>query len=198
MEVLGEVDLPAVVVRPVEAYTLPLRVSCILQVNIVCLVEYQSIFFFLSSQGHIQTVGVKRPGYGTGGRTVNTIVNAFTITIPDSIICHYDGQYMCILFIHVCSAQLLYVSNYQLVSCIIGRGHSTVNPISQWWIRRSCQRESTCTFLTGCRRWLRPVFLHAQLCMMAVKTHLPHISYRWVQTIPLRFLSRFYAMFDRC
>ncbi|KIM43534.1 hypothetical protein M413DRAFT_25887 [Hebeloma cylindrosporum] len=39
---------------------------------------------------HVKTVGVKRPGYGTGGRTVDTIVNAFDIRIPDGIIYHYD------------------------------------------------------------------------------------------------------------
>lgn len=50
VQVPEEVDLPAVVVRPVEAYALPLRVSCILQVNIGCLVEFEYFFlFFLPS-----------------------------------------------------------------------------------------------------------------------------------------------------
>ena len=40
-------------------------------------------------------MGVKRPGYGTGGRVVDTTVNAFDLCIPDGIIYHYDGQYMC-------------------------------------------------------------------------------------------------------
>ncbi|KJA29601.1 hypothetical protein HYPSUDRAFT_31529 [Hypholoma sublateritium FD-334 SS-4] len=40
---------------------------------------------------HIQTVGVRRPGYGTGGRQVPTIVNAFPVTIPDGTIYHYDS-----------------------------------------------------------------------------------------------------------
>ncbi|KAF8958525.1 argonaute-like protein [Flammula alnicola] len=39
---------------------------------------------------HVQTVGVRRPGYGTGGKVVNTIVNAFPVTIPDGIKYHYD------------------------------------------------------------------------------------------------------------
>jgi eukaryotic translation initiation factor 2C len=38
----------------------------------------------------VKTVGVKRPGYGTGGRPVNTIVNAFPVDVPDGIIYHYD------------------------------------------------------------------------------------------------------------
>ncbi|KDR84292.1 hypothetical protein GALMADRAFT_111558 [Galerina marginata CBS 339.88] len=38
----------------------------------------------------VKTVGVKRPNFGTGGRPVNTIVNAFPVTVPDGIIYHYD------------------------------------------------------------------------------------------------------------
>jgi eukaryotic translation initiation factor 2C len=38
----------------------------------------------------VKTVGVARPGYGTGGRPVNTIVNAFPVDVPDGIIYHYD------------------------------------------------------------------------------------------------------------
>lgn len=44
-----------------------------------------------AQQGHqVETIGVRRPGFGTGGKTVNTIVNAFEITIPDNTIYHYD------------------------------------------------------------------------------------------------------------
>ncbi|PPQ94823.1 hypothetical protein CVT25_007460 [Psilocybe cyanescens] len=39
---------------------------------------------------HVQTIGVRRPGFGTGGKVVNTIVNAFAVDIPDNIIHHYD------------------------------------------------------------------------------------------------------------
>ena len=40
---------------------------------------------------HITTVGVKRPGYGTGGRMLPIYVNSFATTIPEDIIHHYDG-----------------------------------------------------------------------------------------------------------
>ncbi|KNZ81482.1 Protein argonaute-2 [Termitomyces sp. J132] len=39
---------------------------------------------------HITTVGVKRPGYGTGGRPLPIYVNSFATTIPEGIIHHYD------------------------------------------------------------------------------------------------------------
>lgn len=39
---------------------------------------------------HIQTVGVKRNGFGLGGRPINITVNAFPITIPEGNIYHYD------------------------------------------------------------------------------------------------------------
>lgn len=42
---------------------------------------------------HVQTVGVKRPGYGTAGRPITVIANAFETPIPGKIIRHYDGQF---------------------------------------------------------------------------------------------------------
>ncbi|KAG5649009.1 hypothetical protein DXG03_000358 [Asterophora parasitica] len=39
---------------------------------------------------HITTVGVARPGYGTGGRPLPIFVNSFATTIPEGIIHHYD------------------------------------------------------------------------------------------------------------
>ncbi|KAF4620072.1 hypothetical protein D9613_004836 [Agrocybe pediades] len=40
---------------------------------------------------HLKTVGVPRPGFGTGGRAQNIYVNAFASTIPDIILHHYDA-----------------------------------------------------------------------------------------------------------
>jgi eukaryotic translation initiation factor 2C len=40
---------------------------------------------------HIQTIGIRRPNFGTSGKTIPIMVNAFTTTIPDGIIYHYDG-----------------------------------------------------------------------------------------------------------
>ncbi|KAG6829598.1 hypothetical protein H0H92_004067 [Tricholoma furcatifolium] len=39
---------------------------------------------------HITTIGVRRPGYGTGGKPVSIWVNSFETTIPEGIIHHYD------------------------------------------------------------------------------------------------------------
>ncbi|KAF5388155.1 hypothetical protein D9615_000461 [Tricholomella constricta] len=39
---------------------------------------------------HITTVGVRRPGYGIGGRSLPIFVNSFATTIPEGIIHHYD------------------------------------------------------------------------------------------------------------
>ncbi|KAG6917905.1 hypothetical protein DXG01_000514 [Tephrocybe rancida] len=39
---------------------------------------------------HITTVGVKRPGYGSGGRPLPIFVNSFATSIPEGIIHHYD------------------------------------------------------------------------------------------------------------
>lgn len=41
---------------------------------------------------HITTVGVKRPGFGNGGKPLPIFVNSFVTTVPDSIIHHYDGM----------------------------------------------------------------------------------------------------------
>ncbi|KAG8746116.1 hypothetical protein FRC10_005982 [Ceratobasidium sp. 414] len=39
---------------------------------------------------HIQTVGVKRPGFGTAGRPITVLVNHFVCTIPTGTAYHYD------------------------------------------------------------------------------------------------------------
>ncbi|KAF7433014.1 hypothetical protein PC9H_004959 [Pleurotus ostreatus] len=44
----------------------------------------------LDIASHVQTVGVKRPSYGTAGRPVTVIANAFETPIPGKIIRHYD------------------------------------------------------------------------------------------------------------
>ncbi|KAG6811319.1 hypothetical protein H0H92_008031, partial [Tricholoma furcatifolium] len=41
---------------------------------------------------HITTIGVKRPGYGTGGKLLPIYVNSFATTIPEGIIHHYDDR----------------------------------------------------------------------------------------------------------
>jgi eukaryotic translation initiation factor 2C len=42
---------------------------------------------------HVQAVGVKRPGYGTAGRAVTVFSNFFKVSLPESVIHHYDGWY---------------------------------------------------------------------------------------------------------
>ncbi|THH32884.1 hypothetical protein EUX98_g1281 [Antrodiella citrinella] len=45
----------------------------------------------LPSQGdHVTTVGVKRSGYGSGGRAIQVFTNHFECEIPQGIIYHYD------------------------------------------------------------------------------------------------------------
>ncbi|KAK7470584.1 hypothetical protein VKT23_002008 [Stygiomarasmius scandens] len=39
---------------------------------------------------HVSTIGVKRPGYGSGGKPSTIQINSFTTTVPDGIIHHYD------------------------------------------------------------------------------------------------------------
>ncbi|KAJ8580661.1 argonaute-like protein [Rhizopogon salebrosus TDB-379] len=39
---------------------------------------------------HVQAVGVKRPGYGTAGRAVTVFSNFFKVSLPESVIHHYD------------------------------------------------------------------------------------------------------------
>lgn len=41
---------------------------------------------------HVETTGVKRPGYGKAGRPITVNVNHFVCTIPDGTIFHYDGM----------------------------------------------------------------------------------------------------------
>ncbi|KAJ8094050.1 hypothetical protein PM082_009940 [Marasmius tenuissimus] len=41
---------------------------------------------------HVTTVGVRRPNFGTMGKTTTIAVNSFVTTIPQSIIRHYDGE----------------------------------------------------------------------------------------------------------
>ncbi|KAL0949487.1 hypothetical protein HGRIS_009541 [Hohenbuehelia grisea] len=41
---------------------------------------------------HITTVGVRRPHFGTAGRSLPIYVNSFAAKIPEAIIHHYDGK----------------------------------------------------------------------------------------------------------
>lgn len=41
---------------------------------------------------HVETIGEKRTGYGTAGRTISITTNHFACQIPESIIHHYDGN----------------------------------------------------------------------------------------------------------
>jgi len=43
---------------------------------------------------HVQTIGVKKPGYGREGRPFQVFTNHFGAQITDNIISHYDGQYL--------------------------------------------------------------------------------------------------------
>ncbi len=43
---------------------------------------------------HIQTVGVRRPDFGSSGRLLPIFVNSFVTTIPDGLIYHYDGEWL--------------------------------------------------------------------------------------------------------
>jgi hypothetical protein len=42
---------------------------------------------------HVQTIGVRKPGYGREGRPFSVLTNHFAATITDNIISHYDGLY---------------------------------------------------------------------------------------------------------
>jgi len=44
------------------------------------------------SSGHVRTIGVKRPGFGTGGKAIQVTVNAFAANVTNGVIYHYDGQ----------------------------------------------------------------------------------------------------------
>lgn len=82
--------LPAVVVRVAEGYLLPLRVSY--NFFLVLFPEYNLFYIILfPNKAHVETVGVKRPGFGSGGRAIDISVNAFPVTVTDGIIYHYDS-----------------------------------------------------------------------------------------------------------
>ncbi|KAJ7616353.1 argonaute-like protein [Mycena polygramma] len=44
-----------------------------------------------SAPEHINTVGVRRPDYGSSGKRITINVNSFTVEIPDASLYHYDG-----------------------------------------------------------------------------------------------------------
>ena len=41
---------------------------------------------------HVETIGMKRPGFGTAGRPIPVTTNHFPCVIPEAIIHHYDGN----------------------------------------------------------------------------------------------------------
>lgn len=41
---------------------------------------------------HVQTIGVRKPGYGREGRIFKVFTNHFAAEVTDNIISHYDGQ----------------------------------------------------------------------------------------------------------
>jgi len=41
---------------------------------------------------HVETIGVKRPGFGTNGKPLIVTTNHFPCVIPEAIIHHYDGN----------------------------------------------------------------------------------------------------------
>lgn len=87
---LREVAVAAVVVWGVK---LPLRVSFQVIEVIVCInAIYKNTCLLSIVIGHVQTIGVKRPGFGTSGRPIQVTVNAFDATVTNGIIYHYDGQ----------------------------------------------------------------------------------------------------------
>lgn len=57
----------------------------------IIVVKNCTIFFYSKAPSHVQTIGVRRNGFGSGGKRINVTVNAFPITIPEGIIYHYDG-----------------------------------------------------------------------------------------------------------
>ncbi len=83
------------VVRDVEGL-LPLQVSFVV-IFCVNVIECKTRHPFQQSSidccaiGHVQTIGVKRPGFGTSGRPIQVTVNAFEATVTNEIIYHYDG-----------------------------------------------------------------------------------------------------------
>ncbi|KAL5530678.1 hypothetical protein ACEPAF_6936 [Sanghuangporus sanghuang] len=48
-----------------------------------------------STSEHVTTIGVKRKAHGTSGKALTVLTNHFPVTIPKSIISHYDvGAYI--------------------------------------------------------------------------------------------------------
>ena len=43
------------------------------------------------ASSHITTIGVKRPAFGSSGRSLTVFTNHFVVSIPDANIHHYDG-----------------------------------------------------------------------------------------------------------
>ena len=43
---------------------------------------------------HVRAIGVKRPGHGTGGRTIEVFTNNFATELNQGTIYHYDGTYL--------------------------------------------------------------------------------------------------------
>ncbi|KAJ3501716.1 hypothetical protein NLJ89_g9216 [Agrocybe chaxingu] len=55
----------------------------------------------------------QRPGFGTGGRTISVIVNAFATSVPDGMIYHYDGQFP--HFLKTFTFQILTISDRPMI-----------------------------------------------------------------------------------
>ena len=47
----------------------------------------------VSTARHVESIGVKRPSYGTSGRAIKVIVNQFELNTDCPRIFHYDGSY---------------------------------------------------------------------------------------------------------
>lgn len=67
-----------------------------------------------AAPAHIQTTGVKRPGYGKAGRATTVLVNHFTCTIPTGTIYHYDGRCLTtrLKLAHLCLLMHSFAINY--------------------------------------------------------------------------------------
>ena len=80
---------------------LPLRVSIVVIVLIIVVKSLSPMIITPCKTlsciiaGHVQTIGVKRPGFGSGGRSIQVTVNAFEARVTDGIIYHYDGWFLC-------------------------------------------------------------------------------------------------------
>lgn len=56
-------------------------------------IRFLPLYTLIVAEGHVRSLIVKRPGYGTlAVRTLTVNVNAYEVTIPDEIIRHYDGM----------------------------------------------------------------------------------------------------------